>query len=788
MRFLAALIALLLISGGASAANCGGATTCNCNDSITSSYTQPSNLVCPYDGSSDLSVISSGTPSITYNLNGQRLSGFNATWPIQPYTGWPSGVTDQEDICLNWGGTTSATFLGGSSSGSIDGCKEAIAFQNTNSLIDGQGATINNAGQIGINVNATGEEVKNWIVKGVFGYAIRDVANGANIHNNEITGNFTDVQVNSGYSIYFGGITTGTINNNNIHDNAGVAFFGVPAGVTFSGNTVANEKGGVFGGGVPNLGFDGTNTVDGYPIKIVQSASGTTYDGNSTGNYGYFGCITCTNITLSNMPAIEQVYLSASTGPLINNITISDFTADTNPFRITASSTGGTLQNSNFNRIGSSGAAVIAVAANNWTISNDTCAAAAAACVFVGVGVTGTTIGGLRIINGYFADIDDRGTDTTLTNNLFMFPKPNGSQMIGWNEATRTGTIGTPITYSFNMTDAHGQGVACPTCTYSVVSYPSETVTASAASNVVSGSFTPSKNGTYSLLVTVSDANGNQEVKNFIYLIGSTASQTSRYYYRYGRSGNIVNGLGMDGQPLSLTPPSVDEFAGYCSGWVQDMPMDIPPYPLSELTTLSASVYYTVTQGTTTFGVERFAAYENSIDSGGQVVATPGPYTFTTATPTITGLTYMMDSAASWYGLAIKLVNTPNPRFPEIQSLAASPSYVDFTYLHAATNPVKSLSNALVPVLSSTSAGLSLYNATSATAAQTIVYGGFTANNYYQILLDGVVQAWGKADSSGFLTSSIPIPTGAHTLTTNSFGFDAAKAGQVSLKGNIKIQ
>lgn len=785
MRWLVLLFPILLPSISF-AANCGGATTCNCNDTITSTYTQPSALLCPYDGTSDLPTISSNTGSITYSLNGQRLSGQNS-YNVQPYTNWPSGVTDQDNDCISWGGTSSTILIGGAGA-SIDGCQTAIASQNTNSLLDGQGATISNAGQIGINVNGSGEEVKNWVVKGVFGYAIRDVANGANIHNNEVTGNFTDIQVNSGWSIEIGGITTGTINNNNIHDNAGVAFDSAPVGVTFSGNTVANEKGGVFTNGVPNLGFDGTNTVNGYPIKIVQSASGTTYDGNSTGNYGYFGCVTCTNITLQNMPIIGQIYLSDSTGTIVNNVAISDYTSDTNAFRIDSSSTGGTLQNSNFNRIGSSGSAVAAITANNWTISHNTCAETSAACVFVGVGITGTTISGERIINGYFSDIDDRGTNTTLTNNLFMFPKMNASQMITWNEATRTGTTGTPIAYSFNMTDAHGQGASCASCSFSVVAYPTETVTASAVGNVVSGSFTPSKNGTYSLLVTVSDANGNQEVKNFIYIIGATTSQTTRYYYRYGKSGNIVNGLGMDGQPLSLTPPSVNEYAGYCSGWVQDTPMDIPPYPMSELTTIAGNVYYTTTAGTTTFGVERFSAYENTIDSGGQAVATPGPYVFTTATPTISGLTYMMDSAASWYALALKLVNTPNPRFPEIQSLSASPSYADITYLYASTNPIKSISNVLVPVLSSTSAGVSVYNPTTASALQTLVVGGFTSNAYYRILLDGVPQSISKTDGSGFLTITSSLPAGAHNLTQSSFSFDSGISGSENISGNASIK
>lgn len=776
-------VILFFISFGrtAFAANCGGATTCNCNDTLTSNYTLPSDLICPYDGTSDLPVLSSNTASITLNTNGHKISGQNS-YPIQPYTAWFLGATDQDNICVSWGGVTSATVNGG---GNFDGCQTGVAFQNTNSTVSG--ITINNAGSIGINVNATGETISGNTIKGVFGYGIRDVANGAIISGNELTGNYTDVQINTGYTIQFGGVTTGTINNNNIHDNAGYAFGTAPVGVTFSGNTISNQKGSLFPNAAPNLGFDGTNTLDSYPIKIVSSTSGATYDGNSTGNYGYFGCVTCSGVTLQNMPAIEQVYLSGSPNFIINNISISDYTADTNIIHLDSSSTGGIIENSTFNRIGSSGQSLIPIVANNTTVNNVNCYSVGGNCAFVQTGVTGGSISNILSVNNATNDIVDNGTGTTITNNTFMFPKSNSSQMITWNEATRTGTIGTPISYSFNMTDAHGLGVSCPTCTFSVVSYPSETVTASAVSNVVSGSFTPSKNGTYSLLVTVQDGNGNKEVKNFIYLIGSTSSQTTRYYYRYGRSGLIVNGLGMDGQPLSLTAPIKDEYAGYCSGWVQDQPSDIPLYPLSELTTIAGSVYYTTTAGTTTFGVERFAAYENGIDSGtGQTVTTPGPYAFTTATPTISGLNYIMDSAASWNGIALKLVNTPNPRFPEIQSLAASPSYADFTYLYASTNPVKSISNILVPVLSSTSTGLTLDNATNSSSSQTIVYGGFNNKGYYSVLMDGIPKIISQTDSSGFLTVNLSIPSGIHTLTTQQI--DSVISGSIKMSGLIKVQ
>lgn len=787
MRFLSLLALLLLIPSIAGAANCGGGTPCNCADSITSTYTQASALLCPYDGTSDLPNISSNTGSITYSLNGQRVSGQNS-YNIQPYTGWQGGATDQGQDCIQWGGVSNATLIGGAGA-VIDGCQTAIAFQNTNSLLDGQGATIANAGQIGINVNATGEEVKNWNVSNVFGYAVRIVANGANVHDNTFFNNYTDVQINTGYVVATNNPSTGNFSNNTLHDNSGYAFGPTGPAFTWTGNTILRQKGSIFVNAAPNLGVDATNTIDGSPIKVVNNVSSGTYDGNITGNFGYFGCVTCSAVTLANMPAIEQVYLSSSPNFLINNITVSDYTADTNVVHLDSASTGGTVENSNFNRIGSSGQSIIPIVANNGSALNNTCSEVSGSCVTVQTGVTGATVSGNRIVNGYFSDIADSGTGTTLTNNLFMFPKMNSSQMITWNEATRTGTTGTPIAYSFNMTDAHGLGVSCPSCSFSVVAYPTETVTASAVGNLVSGSFTPSKNGTYSLLVTVSDANGNQEVKNFIYIIGATTSQTTRYYYRYGKSGNIVNGLGMDGQPLSLTPPSVNEYAGYCSGWVQDTPMDIPPYPMSELTTIAANVYYTTTAGSTSVGVERFSAYENIVDSGtAQSVSTPGPYVFTTATPTISGLTYMMDSAASWYALALKLVNTPNPRFPEVQSPSGAPSYADFTYLHASANPIKSISNVLVPVLSSTSAGISLYNATASAAAQTVVYGGFTANAYYNILQDGIPVSWGRADPSGFLTLTATVPTGAHNFTTNPLSLDVNISGNVTISGAVTIK
>lgn len=771
------LLVALLIPRFSSSANCGGATTCNCNDTLTDNYTLPADLICPYDGSSDLPVLSGGAGSISLNMNGHRMSGFNVMWTTQPYTGWPSGSTDQEDICVNWGSVTNTTVAG---PGSFDGCKTGIAFQNNNSTATL--VTINNAGQIGINVNAPSEVVSSSTITGVFGYGIRDVANGAIISSNTLFNNYTDVQINTGYTIQISGITTGLIVNNYLHDNAGYAFGTAPVGVVFSSNTVVNQKAGLFAGGVPDLGFDGTNTLDGYPIKIVSGGAGNTYDGNTTGNYGYFSCTTCSGVTLQNMPAIEQIYLAASPNFILNNITMADYTADTNPIRFDATSTGGLIEHSNFNRMGSSGQWIIAVTTNNITVNDISCTSSVGSCVGLQSGVTGISINNIRSFNSSVGDISDNGVGTTITNSSFYFPKGNTSQMIKWNEATSTGTIGSALSYSFNMTDAHGLGVSCPSCGFSVTSYPSEVVTQSAVGNLVSGSFTPSRNGIYSLLVTVTDGNGNQEVKNFIYLIGSTSSQTTRYYYRYGRSGLIVNGLGMDGQPMRLTAPTVDEYAGYCSGWVQHMPVDEPPYPIDELISISASVYYTVTQGVSTFGLERFAGYENGVDTG-TLVATPGPYTFTTATPSIANLNWMMASPGAWNNIAVKLVNTPNPRFPEVQSLAASPSYADFTYSYASTNPVKSISNLLVPLLASTTSGMTLDNPTGALAAQSIVMGGFKANAFYSISQDGYLLSKVVADSSGFLTESLSVPTGIHTYTTSPFNFDAAMGGRSSMSG-----
>lgn len=781
-RWIPLLLGILSSHGVSDAANCGGATTCNCNDTLTSNYTLPADLLCPYDGSSDLDVLSSNTGSITLNTNGHRISGFNPTWPVQPYTGWPSGITDQEDVCVNWGGVSNAIVSGG---GSFDGCKTGVAFQNTNSTVTA--VTITNAGQIGININATGEVVSSNTITGVFGYGIRDVANGAIISSNTLSGNYTDVQINTGYSIQFSGISTGFIVGNNIHDNAGYAFGTAPVGVIFSSNTISNQKAGLFPSAVPDLGFDGTNTLDGYPIKIVAGAPGATYDGNTTGNYGYFSCTTCSGVTLQNMPAIEQVYLSASPNFIINNIAIADYTADTNAIRFDATSTGGLIEHSSFTRIGSSGQWIIAVTTNNTTVNDISCMSSVSSCVGVQSAVTGTSVNNIRSFNGSGADIFDTGTGTTITNSSFYFPKANSGQMITWNEATRTGTIGTPISYSFNMTDAHGQGVACPSCSYAIASYPPETVSSSAVSNVVSGSFTPSKNGIYSLLVTVQDGSGNKEVKNFAYLIGPTSSQTTRYYYRFGRSGLIVNGLGMDGQPLSLTAPVTDEYAGYCSGWVQDSPVDIPPYPISRLSSVASSVYYTTTAGTTTVGAERFAAYENGLDIG-TTVYTPGPYVFTTSASIISGMNWIMDSPGAWNGIAMKLVNTPNPRFPTIKSLAASPSYADFTYVYASTAPVKSISNLLVPLLSGTTAGVTLDNPMGSTASQTIVVGGFTPNAIYTILQDGVTQYRALSDIGGFLTESVSIPPGIHTLTTTTIGVNSIISGQSKFSGSAVIQ
>jgi hypothetical protein len=81
-------------------------------------------------------------------------------------------------------------------------------------------------------------------------------------------------------------------------------------------------------------------------------------------------------------------------------------------------------------------------------------------------------------------------------------------------------TVNSPI--SFIIIAKNPDGTACSDCT-AITTFPSELVSKSDNNGVVTGSFTPSKSGTYSVTVAVTDSGSNITKRNYSFFC--------RYYY-----------------------------------------------------------------------------------------------------------------------------------------------------------------------------------------------------------------------------------------------------------------
>jgi hypothetical protein len=768
---LATILRLTLLMGlGAGlsfAANCGGGTPCACGDTVTINYTLSANLSCP-GLTLTQSALTVNNNSITIDGGGFSIIGPN-TGPASPYTS-DTGAPRRLNNCVSLNGASDTL-----QNIHLSGCQTAVVVNGTDTLTN---ITVDDAGYYGVNTGGGVVTMTGSTIKSVFGYAVRLTASGNTITGNTFSGNRTDYDVNFGATIQLvGSLSSNNISNNTFTNNAGVTF-SVASGSatlsnTYSGNTITGQKISLFGvggsgsvGAFPTTGFDTTNTVEGGPVYLVFSASGTTYDGGSLGDLGFFACTSCTNITVSNLAVKDRIYLTGTTGT-INNVTISNTAFspnNTGSIMVTGSSTvtvtGCTL--SNIPGVGIS-------ANGGTTVSGNTFNRVWVPVYTVG-GSSGNTITANTINQALQRSILDSGTSTVINNNTIKYPVDFSNEMATWTDGTRTASVAGTINFTFSLASGNGT-TACPTCNYTVTTSPAENVSSSLASSTVTGSFVPSKAGTYSLIITVADSNGNTLKRSFIYLVGSTTPITQRYYMRAsGRSGNVLNGSGFDAGKLSLTAPGADEIAAYCSGWTQFSPEDLPNYPYATLTSMSASSYnYSlyVGNGTTdpTFGLVHFTTYGNIEDVYYASLAVPGKYAYGAGSGSLSSFSWAMDSPNTWRRLAAQLFSTSTGH-PIMETLSATPSYVDLVYNYASP-AVKSISNPDVSLLSATGGGSpSLVFDAVISGTQSVVLTGLTSTAPYAVSVDGGTARVILTDSTGSLsltTSSLSV--GQHTVS-----------------------
>jgi parallel beta-helix repeat protein len=297
-------------------------------------------------------------------------------------------------------------------------------------------------------------------------------------------------------------------------------------------------------------------------------------------------------------------------------------------------------------------------------------------------------------------NIYNAGGTSSYSSNQFNNNMAN--EMLTFVENTRTENVGDNV--SFSVSTFNPIGTAISGCTITIS--PSEpSLSYDNGSSTVTGSFTPTKSGTYSLNFTVTDENSNVTKRTMLYFVGNTVSTATKYYFR-GIQPTHGQIWGSDAGTLLLAvPTSTEEW--YCSGEIQNSPDEIPSYPLANLSAIDTYTWYKQANVSGAYiGVQRYLTYDVA-DYGKRVdenLPIENVSVYTWINRNFTGLNWAMDYLRSWYWLKIELLaDLGNPywtTFPLGHS--DQPSYATFTYSLTTTPIIKSVSNSDMVILSAT--------------------------------------------------------------------------------------
>lgn len=343
--------------------------------------------------------------------------------------------------------------------------------------------------------------------------------------------------------------------------------------------------------------------------------------------------------------------------------------------------------------------------------------------VLCAASTTDNTLTGNRIAaNAIAIDTLDSSSNTIMANvisesvcdtssetiNNFSLNRSNyniANKMLTFTETPRAKNVGDTINFSVSSFDANGSD--CNGCVTVTTSPAEEVIIDAESGNDISGHFTPTKLGTYSLNFAVTDENSNITRRRMVFLIGDTDCETTKYYIRgvTPTHGQQPYGTGNDSKTLLLTVPESIETL-FCSTWVQASPDVIPNYPLANLSDIDTYTWYKLSSDVGFVGAQRYFTYDRdvTVDLSTHVPASAN-YIWTGLVD-FTDLNWAMDYPCSWYWLTLKLYGGElgSPRwvtFPAGYS-ANEASYANFTYEYTTTPAVKSISNPKVLLLSAT--------------------------------------------------------------------------------------
>lgn len=619
------------------AANCGGATVCACGDTVTASTTLTGNLTCAGNG-------------LVVGANNITIDGGNYT------------ITGDRGL-YDYGINNSSGY-------------DSVTVKNLSVTNFNYGVYL---------FNSSGSTIQNITAYSNRFYGIYLLSSNSNtltnntVYSNELTG------------IQLQGSSLNTLTNNTMSGNGNNLYIYTLGDLSKYNNTINT-----------------TNKVEGKSVYYFYNNDGTAgspliYDGNVLSNdIGMFWCISCDyvqikNATLSTNNPIGVHFFNTSNS-VIQNVTTNSNTIT----GIDISGSGGssnTLTNNtvSFNNTG------IALGSSSSTLTDNTVSSNSTIGISISnFGSSNTLTNNIVLNNGRDINIpiDSEFGDPDITQTLSsnQFKHNMNTAMLTFTETTRTKNVNDLV--SFNISMFNPNGTSCSDCSYAITTSPSETVSSSKSGNQVTGSFTATKSGTYSLIFTITDSNSNTTKRNYLFIVGDTGSQTTKYYFRPPTNPTRGQPKGNDAKALLLTAPdSAEEWA--CFYWIQGSPDEVPNYPLANLSDINTYSWYkspTIT-AEKYIGVQRFVGYDAGMDYSSSV---PVAADYTWVNKNFANLNWAMDYFHSWYWISLKLYGASDSYWATFPIGETNKSYADFIYQYAATPTVKSVSNPNVVVLSAT--------------------------------------------------------------------------------------
>ena len=464
-----------------------------------------------------------------------------------------------------------------------------------------------------------------------------------------------------------------------------------------------------------------------------------------------FWCFSCNNVTVTNATLSKNnniaVMFKTSSSTNITNLNITNSYEGINLNNSSSTSiTGNTIVKSSNVGINIGGTS------NSNTISGNTLNSNFAALSLITPSLSNILSGNDFLYNENNFTLTNQSSNVTYSNNTFRHSLNKDARMLTFVEpATRSKGLNDTVAFDVSLFD--GGGTSCSSCTYTVSTAPSETVSSSQVGNNVTGSFTVTRKGTYSLIFTVTDGSGNTSKRNYLYFVNSNGSRTTRNYFRYlTATDGQIRGNGLDSQVLSTTAPTGFE-AFWCSGWAQSAVGDIPDFPLSNLSTIDMSTSYQAQVSSYT-GVQRFSKY-GSLPSSASATSTLATSTaYSTLNSGFSNLNWGMDYPQSWYDVSVKIGQNTSTVLLYVTSSSTVPGYVDFTYSYTDTPSIRSISNTNTIVLSATAP-------TNATTSSIVILENLASTATTTSI---VIPSFNIAFSSGTSTIS---STGTTTLTAS---------------------